>query len=128
MADFTIIVTGDEEIAARLARLRNAEQELRTPMQRSVEKLRAELALYPPPPEGSTYRRTGTLGRRWLTSISGLVGKAYNTTVYAPYVQDEEQQAGVHRGRWQTVQSVGRKLQEEIMADLMETIARLLNG
>lgn len=70
-------------------------------------------AKYPPPPPGSTYRRTRTLGRLWTTSdpvvtVSGklLNARIGNATPYGPYVQDEDLQAKVHRGRWQTTKEV----------------------
>jgi len=70
-------------------------------------------AKYPPPPPGSTYRRTGTLGRLWTTSnpsvsIAGKILNARigNATPYGPCVQDPDLQKRVHRGRWQTTTDV----------------------
>ena len=58
------------------------------------------------------YRRTGTLGKSWTTdvratsdSIRGVLG---NVRPYAPYVQDEELQAQMHKGHWPTVQMLLR--------------------
>ncbi len=73
------------------------------------------LAIYPPPRAGQTYRRTGTLKRRWRFlkgNVSGsprkVRGSVWNVTPYAQWVQDEQRQAWMHRGRWNTVQTVIR--------------------
>lgn len=74
---------------------------------------------YPPPPAGSRYRRTGTLGR----SISGKVKRLGSTwrgfvgtkVVYAPYVIDEQFQARVHQGRWYTLQAVVRGARDGVL-------------
>jgi len=94
-------------------------------------------AVYPAPPPGSTYRRTGTLGRLWTSStpsisIAGSVLNARlgNATPYGPYVQDPDRQAKVHRGRWQTTDDVVDKhagviepLLKEVGLKLVERIA-----
>ena len=61
--------------------------------------------------------RTGTLGRRWTTKVdrNRLEGRVGNVTKYARFVQDEERQAGFHRGRWQTAQDVAEKARPDIV-------------
>ena len=73
------------------------------------------LKIYPPKMLHSTYRRTGTLGRRWTFNLheikqspSKVRGSLWNTTPYAQWVQDETRQAKVHRGRWTSAQQVSR--------------------
>ena len=59
-----------------------------------------EAAIYPPQPSGSTYIRTGTLGRLWTTatpqinvSASQFEGRIGNRTPYGPNVQGDDDQA-----------------------------------
>lgn len=65
----------------------------------------------------STYRRTGTLGRSWTspdsrrvevvgTTVQGRVSSSGYIAPYNRYVQDEELQARVHQGTWETIQAV----------------------
>ena len=99
---------------------------LRAPMQRAVHRLQAAMASYPPQRPGSSYRRTGTLGRRWTTRISesgqGITGTVGNNTAYGPFVQSEMFQASVHRGRWQTDQQILEQQQAAIVADFERVI------
>jgi hypothetical protein len=75
-------------------------------MWRAVYRLQNYMQEYPPQRSGSTYVRTGTLGRRWTVAVHAagntLTGKVGNNTVYAPFVQSSRFQARVHRGRWRT--------------------------
>ena len=73
------------------------------------------LANYPPEPEGSTYTRTTTLGPNWrfmLDKVSANAGEVrgllFNQVSYAIWVQDEQYQARIHRGRWPTTQMLER--------------------
>ena len=103
---------------------------LRPPMQRSVYRLQAGMAKYPAARAGSSYRRTGTLGRRWTSvvteSANGLVGTVGNNTSYGPWVQSEMFQAAVHQGRWQTDQDVATKETPAIIADFEQAIGAAL--
>jgi len=121
MTDFHTELTGDTEVRVMLERLKRP-YFLRPAFQRIAVAIKTAMKRYPPPPPNSTYRRTGTLGRRWtyrtnssLFSVTAIVG---NNTAYAPLVQDAEAQAEVHRGRWQTAQQVladsGPLIDEEI--------------
>lgn len=83
--------------------------------------LSGRMARYPKPPPDSTYIRTGTLGRLWTSeppTITGnersIIGYIGNKTPYGPYVQDEVDQANVHRGRWQTNEQVVKASMPEI--------------
>lgn len=57
------------------------------------------------------YKRTGTLKKGWTSrvrqisssTVQGVVG---NRVIYAPWVQSQQFQAGIHRGVWQTDASV----------------------
>lgn len=88
--------------------------------------LNTDLAIYPSPPPDSTYRRTGTLGRTWtheeefgLMHIKTALG---NVMPYARFVQDEEYQADVHQGRWQTTKDVLEKREQWIVQQILDAI------
>ena len=123
-----IKVEGLDRLIAKLGRLRTFSA-LRAPLVRGVSVLHEAIATYPPPPPNSTYVRTGTLGRRWTTKVQTLTtfrGTIGNNTVYAPDVQDAAKQRPIHRGRWQTIQSVVSEKRGEILADFQAAINRLL--
>jgi hypothetical protein len=107
-----------------------AVQALRPPVQRAVLRLQAYMAAYPPQRTGANYRRTGTLGRRWTTQITGgsdeVVGEVGNTTLYGPFVQSAEFQARWHKGRWQTDHKAVDDNRAAIVADFERTIQELL--
>jgi len=91
----------------------------RVPMTQSLALLQDDMAEYPAPPPGSTYRRTGTLGRLWTSaqyeistgsgSVTGVIGNAACSprgVAYGPFVQSADDQAWMHVGRWQTDEQV----------------------
>ena len=125
-----IDITGVDEAVQELGMVETVNA-LRAPMQRAVHRLQAAMASYPPQRSGSTYRRTGTLGRRWTTRISesgqGITGKVGNNTAYGPFVQSEMFQASVHRGRWQTDSQVLEQEQAAIVADFERAIENALS-
>ena len=90
---------------------------LRAAMEDSTTLLLREQQTYPPQRTGSTYKRTNTLRRSWSRRIrqdgSELVGEVGSNEHIAPYnryVQDQTQQAEIHRGRWSnTVQETARR-------------------
>lgn len=66
-----------------------------------------------PTQQPTTYRRTGTLGRRWIhyygTESGNLVAIVSNNVPYAQWVQDEDRQSRVMKAKgWITVQEAGR--------------------
>jgi len=107
----SIRVTGIDALQRKLGQ--DFRRVLRPPMQRAVLLLQAAMADYPPQRTGSSYVRTGTLGKKWTTDVDdlpdGVLGKIGNVTEYAPLVQSEQFQAAAHRGRWQTEQQMLRK-------------------
>lgn len=125
-----IDIEGIDKLFSKLDRVQ-AISTLRPPMQRSVYRLQRDMAQYPPARPGSSYIRTGTLGRRWTTQVTetadGLTGKAGNKTSYGPFVQSQMFQAAVHRGRWQTDEQVLERNREAIQADFERTIQRELD-
>lgn len=127
----TIRITGIDDVINRLDHAAGNEA-LRRAMERSVERLRNRMADYPPQRSGSSYRRTGTLGRRWTTRVealsAGVRGRVGNNTSYGPFVQSQAFQASVHRGRWQTDQQVLERELETIEGYFREEVQRSLDG
>ena len=125
-----IDIEGIDKLFSKLDRVQ-AISTLRPPMQRSVYRLQRDMAQYPPARPGSSYIRTGTLGRRWTTQVTetadGLTGKTGNNTSYGPFVQSQMFQAAVHQGRWQSDQQVMDRNRESIQADFERTIQRELD-
>jgi len=125
----TITISGVDELFAKLGTL-GAVETLVPPMQRGVYRLVAEMAVYPPPPSGSKYVRTGTLGRRWTSKLNrnanGVIGTIGNNTDYGPWVQSDAFQARVHQGRWQTDRQVVGEQEAAIVADFEQAIARAI--
>lgn len=121
----SITVDGTDELIEQLTEAERVEM-LRPPMVRSLARLQAEMAEYPSPPSGSTYRRTGNYGRSWTQEveesgdgITGTLGNAVRSPTgrsYGPYVGDSEMQASVHRGRWTT--------DEQALTDNLDAIER----
>jgi hypothetical protein len=79
-----------------------------------------DLADYPEPPAGSTYRRSGNLGRLWTTArpefaqlSTGFEASIGNARPGAEFVEGERQ-AEVHQGRWPTTEQVIRDHTVEI--------------
>ena len=111
------------DIDSREARLlltrapQRIDRALRAGMEDSTVLLLREQQTYPPQRTGSTYRRTNTLRRSWSrrirqegSGIVGEVGSSGNTAPYNRYVQDQTQQANIHRGRWtNTAQETARR-------------------
>lgn len=80
----------------------------------------------------SSYRRTGTLGRRWTKKVrntgDGVVGVVGNNTKYAPWVQSSRFQAWMHQGRWQTDKDVMERNRRQILDFFRAAIRRALGG
>jgi hypothetical protein len=141
MAEIVVAVDGIEALLSRVERaVGNAV--LRAAMEKATALIQARLAVYPPAQrrpmtfvsdkqrrfffaalrEGRIevpYRRTGTLGRRWTTEISGsgldLVGRVGNNTSYGPYVMGRASQAAYHAGNWQVAEDVGTQATGDVL-------------
>ena len=125
----TITIKGVDELVAKLGKAAAIET-LRPPMKRAVVRLQRGMAEYPTLRAGSSYVRTGTLGRRWTTrvlrSAGGLRGKVGNNTSYGPFVQSRQFQASIHRGRWQTDEQVVERNEGAIVQDFTRAIDEAL--
>lgn len=126
-----IEIRGADELVRRLtpaARLDILEQ----PIARQLIRIEAAMKEYPPPPPTSSYRRTGTLGRRWTHAITrtidAVTGKVGNNTSYGPWVQSKRFQANVHKGRWQTDEAVLEAQRQHIIDDIEASVRDVLSA
>jgi hypothetical protein len=126
---FVVHVEGIEELIARLDRAASSAV-LRAAMQASCDLVQRQLAVYPPARPGSQYRRTGTLGRRWTTAVTGsgydVEGVVGNNTAYGPYVMDWHKQAWMHVGVWPIAQDVAGQAEGEIVGIFEDAIQTAL--
>lgn len=124
-----VSIQGTDALIAKLGKV-GATNVLRPPMQRAVLRIQRDMQEYPTQRVGSTYRRTGTLGRLWVTKVyqegAYLTGKVGNRVRYAPFVQSRQFQARIHRGRWQTDERVVNLNARTIVRDFEATIAESL--
>lgn len=91
-----------------------------------------DASLYPPPPPGSTYTRTGALGDGWSTegpSGAGptLEAAAVNSVPYARWVMGEDQ-AAIHAGRWRTTGRIAKQWAPQVAERLDARAARDLEA
>jgi hypothetical protein len=78
------------------------------------------MQMYPPPPSGSRYRRTGNLRQKLrIKKLSKTSRVVENTASYAQYVYGMPQ-ARVHRGRWASVVDAAEAAKKEAIAVLEE--------
>jgi len=125
----TIQIKGIDALIQKLGKVEGTKH-LRPPMQRSVYRLQARMAQYPAQRTNSSYRRTGTLGRKWTSKIeqgNGIIrGKVGNNASYAPLVQSYQFQARIHRGLWQTDRYIVDTEYRTIVRDFEDTIKNTL--
>ena len=129
MSDVTIQIKGIDALIQKLGKVEGMKH-LRPPMQRSVYRLQGRMAQYPAQRPNSTYRRTGTLGRKWTSKIeqssTSITGRVGNNTDYAPRVQSYRFQARIHRGLWQTDRYVMDTEYRTIIRDFESAISGAL--
>jgi len=76
------------------------------------------MQVYPPPPAGSRYRRTGNLRQKLrIKKLSRTSRIVENTASYARYVYGMPQ-ARVHRGRWASLRDAAEAAKKEAIAVL----------
>lgn len=132
MATVDVQLRGVDALLKKLGKAQGVDV-LRKPMQRGLHRLQRDMADYPPQRSGSSYRRTGTLGRKWTSARpivtaqrDGLRGRAGNNTPYGPFVQSAMFQARAHRGRWQTDERVLREALPAITRDFQAELDKAL--
>lgn len=117
-----ITLQGVPKAHRKLNSLDDVSDMLRRPMDRALLRLAERMSVYPPPPPGSTYRRTGSYGRRWTTAsreirtatATHIEGRIGNNTTYGPLVGSKEFQARIHQNRWPTDEDVAEQEEEWI--------------
>jgi hypothetical protein len=128
MTTITITIEGAAELQRKIGMM-DVLALLRRPMEKSMIRLQSRMATYPPQRPGSTYRRTGRLGRSWTYAITtmtnSLVGKVGNNVVYAPRVQSKRFQQRAFKGRWQTNEDV---LQQETLGIIRDFTQGIQDG
>jgi len=129
MSNVSIQIKGIDTLIQKLGKVEGTKH-LRQPMQRAVYRLQGRMAQYPAQRTNSSYRRTGTLGRKWTSKIeqgNGIIrGKVGNNTEYAPLVQSYQFQARIHRGLWQTDRYIVDTEYRTIVRDFEDTIKNTL--
>jgi hypothetical protein len=84
---------------------------------------------YPPERPGQRYVRTGRLGAGWTERFNGPANMSLtNAVAYGPLVQDLNQQASIHRGRWTTAQDTLAVHHPLIIAGIHQAIAEWNNS
>lgn len=131
MAQASVEIRGMVELRRKLAELEDALTQMDDPTSDALALLKKRMQEYPAPPAGSTYQRTNDLKNSWQETVvmSGttLVGNLFSNVPYGPFVQDEESQAGIHQGRWQTVQSVIEEEERAAVNLYEQELERLVN-
>lgn len=128
MADWDVVIEGDEAILATLSRAEDLAAAVDPALERGAVAMQGDLAHYPAAPTSSTYRRTGTLGRRWVIGRGQMYRRLSNNTDYVGLVQDRDEQATAHRRTgWPTWQGVVERRMEEIARDVDEAVGRVLS-
>lgn len=134
MADITIKFT-PPDLIQRMSRYPDRlKDEMEKTTRAALAHTQGSVPQYPPPPPGSSYVRTGTLGRS--IGLGGRadvyevrpIGRGYEATLgtrlsYAPQVIGDGTQERPHRGRWWTVKTIAEKARPGIER-LYEAMAR----
>lgn len=129
-AYLSISITGVDRLVAKFGRVQSLNY-LKPPMYRAVYRLQRQMATYPPKPPRSTYRRTGTYGRRWTVRVDmgsdGLTGKVGIRLWYAPVVGSAQFQTQTHRRTgWTTDRQAVQRERSAIVKDFNAEIRRAL--
>lgn len=130
---------GLKKLIKKIKRLSAPEltRELEKTTKKAALYVHGQVPPYPAPPVGSTYKRTGTLGRRINTQVKTIggeiVGVIGSPTVYSPWVISDEEIDGVgpqtfthKKTGWYTLQGVVKKAQDAINRFFEDMVKRLI--
>lgn len=143
-------ITGLKELRRRFRRFPKVyRREVKATLNAGLGVLWENVPPYPPQPQGSTYKRTGTLGRSLGSDMGGGktqgqpdifevrkqgpnmdVGKFGTRTEYAPYVIGDKQQAQ-QNAHWWTISTIADNAKGKILRlfkDMARDLARFLEG
>lgn len=144
-----IVVKGLNQIRSRMQQFpQQYDNIIHKALQDSLLAIWENVLPYPPPPEGSTYKRTGTLGRSMGVSMGG--GKSGTPDIYevsmgsgrdeakfgsnlnyAPRVIGDDTQEEPFVTYWWTVRDVANKAKGkiiEVFQNAADSMARWLDG
>ncbi len=105
-------------------------------MSRGARRVWQDLPPYPSPPTGSTYRRTGELGRRFTVgevqvSANSVTVAIGNNTRYAGFVVGPDMgnphQAWMHKGRWWQLDKEMEKDVRKVTEPVEDELSRLVD-
>lgn len=131
-------IRGLERLNRRLDRMAgDVMPDLKKATDRAVKFVHSRVPKYPPAPVGSTYRRTGTLGREIGTEVralsSEIVGVIGTADVKAPWVISDRRvgsrgpQTWWHeKNGWYTLQGVVMKARDGIIAIYQKAVNELV--
>jgi hypothetical protein len=135
---YAVKIKGLDKLNRKIRSLQGPElkRELRKTTEAANAYVLGQVPSYPSPPVGSTYRRTGTLGRSIGTEVrtigSEIMGVIGSNVSYAPWVISDEvgtnqagPQATVHKGRWYTLQDVVKKARDHVVSIYNDAISKL---
>lgn len=149
MTEPVLEVRGLNEIIQRMQKFPDKlSKVLETGMKASLLALWEKVPPYPNPPQDSTYRRTGTLGRTLGSSEgggkgsatpsiyetrklgNGMEGKFGTNLDYAPYVIGEQSQARHMRHWWKTskIAKDAKSKIEQVWKGIAKSLADFLDG
>jgi len=97
-------------------------------MERAAMRMQARLMTYPPPPSGSTYRRTGTLGRRWTVEGGNMRWVVGNNTRYARDVEGDLQTKVHKRTGWPTAEQVALDEEPDLVRNIETALSQKMSG
>lgn len=144
-----IKVVGLDELMRRMAAMpEKVDEGMQEAMSQTLLVMSESIPGYPEPPQNSSYRRTGTLGRTLGSSFEG--GKSGTPAIYAvekigyswegrfgtnlnyaPWVVGDNTQAKAHKGRWWVLSSVAEKAMpkiERVWQNMADAMAKFLEG
>src|SRR5438046_391339 len=126
MVDIQVRIEGLEPLISALRQWPSiVEAELKKVLEASGADLLGDLQRYPSPPPGSTYRRTGTLGRTWTSKpVAGPGQRIGNATSYAVFVQGDPP-AKMHRGRWLDIRKALQQRLASIESRAQQALERI---
>lgn len=129
--DVSVKIEGVDELVQRFGNLQ-MHNILRAPMSWGLLEIQAALQEYPVARPNSNYIRTTRLGKAWThriyTEPGAIYGVVGNNVEYAPFVQNYQFQAKVHKRRWLTDKAAVTQFRPGIVADFQRTIQRALEG
>lgn len=116
-------VTVHDEAALRLLGQLEDAQLLPAALEAGATWMYTELIHYPPERSHQSYERTQDLLESWDVTGGGLQWRVASEGVdYAVLVQDEDEQAWMHEGRWKTYQKVAEEGESRIETDLLKRV------